>query len=94
LKYKCADNSKCKGHDQSILIWNFQEGYRQFAKKYGSEEAALEKINEKAMKDYFSEDRACFAIVGNLRAPKLRNIWIIGGLFTPKKISLAQQSLF
>jgi hypothetical protein len=94
LKYKCKDNPNCKGHDQGILIWDWYEGYRQFLKKYKSEEKALKNIQETAHKNYFSEKRECYAIVGNLASPRLRKTWIIGGLFAPFKENLQQKKLF
>lgn len=84
----------CKGHDQGILIWNFYEGYRQFVRKYGSEEEALSNIDQKFHKDFFNESRECYAILGNLAHYKMRNTWIIGGFFAPKKSSFKQGRLF
>ncbi len=94
LKYKCAGNPACTGHDQGILIWNFYEGYRQFVKKYKSEEETLRKIEEAAKRDFFNENRECYAILGNLAHYKMRKTWIIGGFFAPKKSSFKQGRLF
>lgn len=82
LKYFCKNSSNCNGHDQQILCWEFYEAYRNFLKKYSSEENALKKI-ENAFWKRFSKDRNLYLILGtHSRYP---NVWMIGGYFCPLK---------
>lgn len=80
LKYKCRQNLNCKGHNQSVLAWEYYEAFRSFRRKYGGETQALSKIKQAIIDRISSEGRDVLALVGTVHR---KRSWIVGGIICP-----------
>jgi len=84
LNFICED-TRCKGHNLSILDWEFGQLYRKVKKSKDWKK----KIEEKVM-DICSEKRETFLILGNMA--HWQHVFCIIGFFYPPKIR--QRGLF
>jgi hypothetical protein len=76
VDYRCSQNPECKGHESSIIAWEYAQAFRNFKTRYGTEAAARLKS---AIEDRFASDkRDVYALLGtHSRYP----VWMIGQLF-------------
>ena len=94
LSYLCKNNNACRGHKQSILIWDYYQAFRKFRIRYDGEINALNQINKLLeSKNYFdimNKSKRVYALVGTVKQFHHFGTWIIGGLyFFDKDIQLA-----
>lgn len=82
-QFRCAGAEDCPGHKLSIIDWEIGQAYRDWRHRYGSEDAALEKIREKWLNQICSEGNDVCFYVGNMQ--RFRDHFMILGVFWPKK---------
>lgn len=87
-KYKCLEPN-CKGHRQIIHDWEITAAYWNFLKKYGSEQNALNNIENKFYKEMCSGEKDLYFFVGK---HSRHNAWLLIGIWYgpnlyPKKIN-------
>ncbi len=64
IKFKCENNSACKGHMSSLIGWQYMEAFRKFREKYGSPEGAFERIKQKICSSFEDDRKRSFALMG------------------------------
>ena len=91
LHYKCKDNPKCKGHKQSLLLWEYGQAFRNFTEIYGSEENALKKMKEAFKEKIVNPKNEHYVLTGTLH--KHPTTWVVGNVFCPPKKEYHQRHL-
>lgn len=76
-----CDDSRCKGHDLTIVDWETSESYRNFKNTYKTEQLTLQKLKEKWL-DYFFRQRESYYVVGT---DSHWNKFIILGIVSPQR---------
>jgi hypothetical protein len=77
VKYRCRNNPECKGHESSIIAWEYAQAFRTFKAKYGATEAPR-KLRAGLEGRFKSSDRDVYALIGtHSRYP----VWMIGQLY-------------
>lgn len=79
-EYLC-DDPNCKGHKQKITCWDFNWAFFKYCERYGDEETALKKLEEKWL-SYFSQEKDGYLIVGTTHP---YDSFIIIGVFSVAK---------
>ncbi|MFN7936984.1 MAG: hypothetical protein U0R19_26920 [Bryobacteraceae bacterium] len=77
VKYRCRNNPSCRGHESSIIAWEYAQAFRSFKVKYG-DSGAPRKIQEGLEERFKSSNRDVYALIGtHSRYP----VWMIGQLY-------------
>ena len=87
--FECEDGN-CSTHRISCYDWEMNQAYRNWHRKYG-EAGWKSKFRQKFEHDMLEKNDTHF-YVGTIKSHP--NIWIIVGLFYPRKFTGSQQSLF
>jgi hypothetical protein len=78
LKYRCKNNSACKGHRSRLIGWEYMEAFRKFRQIYGSDQAGAQKIVEALNAKFANSKTTAVALLGtHSRWP----VWMIGQLY-------------
>ncbi len=77
-----CDAPGCPGHNMMIADWEIGQLYRNVRDKYGSEKTAIEKVEDKFLRDICGPDKDTYFFVGTV---KRFQTWIILGTFYPLK---------
>lgn len=78
VTYTCRENPECRGHESTIIAWEYAETFRHFKKHYGGEDAAVAHLKRGFAKRFIETERDVFALVGtHSRYPT----WMIGQLY-------------
>ena len=80
--YRCAD-SDCSGHSQIIVDRDLAESFRDWTKKYGNEQVALENLRRLWLDEMCGPDKDTYFFAGNVA--KLPQSFLILGVFWPRR---------
>ena len=81
FKYKFLCNDPlCRGHEISIEDWEIFQLYRKMKNKYGDDVVALDKVKDKYMRVFCSQDNDLHFFMGK---HSTHNVWMIVGVFAP-----------
>jgi hypothetical protein len=64
VKFRCKNNPACKAHQCSLIGWEYTEGLRKFAIKYGNLDGAFMRLREALAKRYMDSAKRTFALMG------------------------------
>lgn len=81
LKYSCPNNAACNGHTAGLIIWEYLEAFRKWAKE-DTVDGALKRMKEAIEKRFSKGSTESLALVGTHRRYP---VWMLGGLFFPPK---------
>jgi len=84
-KFFCHNEFLCPGHNYSIIDWEIGQAYRDWRRKYKTQELLLEKIKEKWLTRTCSSKNDVYFFVGNMK--RFRDKFMILGVFYPPKSS-------
>jgi hypothetical protein len=78
LKFRCKNNPACRGHFSRLIAWEYMEAFRHFRRRYGSDAAGVQNIQEALKKKFANPKTTALALMGtHSRYP----VWMIGQLY-------------
>ncbi len=83
--FQCAGEDSCPGHRLRIIDWELGQAYRDWRRRYTSQEELMEKLHFKWSDEICSEENDLWFYVGNMQ--RFRDQFLILGVFYPKKPS-------
>jgi hypothetical protein len=63
LKFKCRNNPACRGHDCSVIGWQYVQAFRKFAINYGSPEAGFDRVKQKIEANFGNKSMNAYALL-------------------------------
>lgn len=82
-KFFCEGEPSCPGHNHQIIDWEIGEAYRDWRRKYPTQEVLLEKIRERWLDGMCSAAKDVYFFTGNMFLyPKI--FLILGSFYPPK----------
>jgi len=82
--FKCFDVDKCPGHKLSIIDWEIGQAYRDWRRRYSTENILLDKIKQRWLDIANTNKKDVYFYVGNMK--RFRNTFMVLGVFYPPKI--------
>lgn len=84
-RFFCEHEPLCSGHNMQIIDWEIGQAYRDWRRRYKTQDLLLEKIRERWLNRMCSASRDIYFFVGNMQ--RFRENFMILGVFYPPKIT-------